>query len=540
MNELDLLRAAPDPGQPAPETVARHQRELRRVIAAAGLPEPSPQRKPRRSRVLVPLAVGLAIATVAGMTLGIVNRRDTDDAAQDRTQIVTSDDLFGGRSTPSGASHPPLFLVPRSVPEGFALLQASGTGHAAEAGTIRSGSPEIDRIQRWVRLDAARERPVELLEISWGPGVAAIARLHPELQPPSQPTGPVDLLESYRDGSVTVTVRGRVGFYSVRKGVLAWEEPRGQVVRVSARTPTTSLQDFQTEPLSRELIMGVAEGLVTRAGGGFDLSTPPTGFELAGEWSGLSDGGTNPRVLIYKDPFDRGFRLQLVDDTGQPPGMSLSFANTRLVDVRGRTAVVGPHLSSANMSTGQLFLFGADQNVQWLEPDGTRVTLSGVGITEPELLAIARSLEPVDEQTWLNLQSPPPVGPTLPSAAGPPPADEAAARQAVIEVFGAANNSGTPLARRITLVDDPAGLRDAYREAASSQPEAMANYRVEIHDVRFLSATEAAVRYDLVAQATIGSFPGRTGRAVFVDGEWKVSRSTVCGLLSLAQATCAP
>jgi hypothetical protein len=41
--------------------------------------------------------------------------------------------------------------------------------------------------------------------------------------------------------------------------------------------------------------------------------------------------------------------------------------------------------------------------VQWLEPDSTRVTLSGVGVSGDQLLQIARSLEQLSPEPWESL-----------------------------------------------------------------------------------------------------------------------------------------
>jgi hypothetical protein len=120
---------------------------------------------------------------------------------------------------------------------------------------------------------------------------------------------------------------------------------------------------------------------------------------------------------------------------------------------------------------------------------------------------------------------------------GPPPANEAAARQIVTETFVSANDADTPLRRRIGYVDNPKGLEDAYEAASRSFPEALANYTVEVRDVSFTNKNEAIVVYDLLAPgAPVTEFPNRRGEVVRIDGEWKVTRATVCGILGLAQA----
>ena len=58
--------------------------------------------------------------------------------------------------------------------------------------------------------------------------------------------------------------------------------------------------------------------------------------------------------------------------------------------------------------------------------------------------------------------------------------------------------------------------------------------QVRIERVLFLNTDEAVVWFDL----RYG--PVREGRAVRVDGRWKVSRDTYCGLLELAGVRCPP
>jgi hypothetical protein len=60
-----------------------------------------------------------------------------------------------------------------------------------------------------------------------------------------------------------------------------------------------------------------------------------------------------------------------------------------------------------------------------------------------------------------------------------------------------------------------------------------------VTDVVFTSPTEAAVRYDINV-ANYSNFTDRIGRALLIDGRWKVARVTVCADISLAGANCPP
>lgn len=131
-----------------------------------------------------------------------------------------------------------------------------------------------------------------------------------------------------------------------------------------------------------------------------------------------------------------------------------------------------------------------------------------------------------------------------PPGVGARPPDEEAARAEVADAFS-----------RMTVVDDAAGciptvegsanlvepLREAGRRFATRPPPGqppMPPTVVTVDSVRFASEEEAVVQYSLVYGAA--RVIGRVGRAVLVDGRWKVARDTLCDLLSLIGVACPP
>jgi len=299
MDELDLLRAAaPDPGEPDVDVTGRYRADLRRAISeerentdaaaspddrkelARPVPVPSTRRRrlPGARPVLVALTLSLVLALAVGGIVALLNSNEgSDPPTRDRTP-ADPEGLFGDRQgIPADPNAPTLFLVPGTLPDGFQLVQVTGGGLAAP-GTVSSGSPEVGRIQRWVRLDDAQERPADVLSIQWGPGVAALDSL-PGMPTASTGAPPDDLLEPYRHDSVPATIRGREGLYSNSLGALVWEEPEGQVVNVSGTKSPEGINDPSIAPLPRELLQQVANALTPRDDGGFDLPTPPVGFD---------------------------------------------------------------------------------------------------------------------------------------------------------------------------------------------------------------------------------------------------------------------
>lgn len=131
---------------------------------------------------------------------------------------------------------------------------------------------------------------------------------------------------------------------------------------------------------------------------------------------------------------------------------------------------------------------------------------------------------------------PPPPPPTLP-APGEQPDDPAAAeadvRQLVDDVFGP--ETPDALERR---VDDPTGLveaRDKLRERYPDQSTGESEY--EVGELVFTSPTEAVFQFRAIVP-DYGTLPWRIGSARLVDGEWKLTRSSVCTLFALGGITC--
>jgi hypothetical protein len=129
---------------------------------------------------------------------------------------------------------------------------------------------------------------------------------------------------------------------------------------------------------------------------------------------------------------------------------------------------------------------------------------------------------------------------------GPPPEDEVAARGAITQAFAEMieidEDSGT-----IPSVEDSEGLA-AYREQATELarvrfggqvPEVSVAFVVD--SVRFLNDHEAVVTYtaQITGSLTI-TLANRPGRAIVVDGAWKVARETFCAWARVGGVQCPP
>jgi hypothetical protein len=202
--------------------------------------------------------------------------------------------------------------------------------------------------------------------------------------------------------------------------------------------------------------------------------------------------------------------------------------------------------------------FAAGGDDEMAPADGVVVLASPVEVDERDVPDVSGTLEARDgngdvvastdlrglpgEERILSRPECAPRPPELPEPDGPPPENEAEARQAVIDAFTRVYTGDDPggQSEGFADVDDPTGIAEAVEVVRQSFPGALTGTNtVRVDDVRFLNPTTAAVRYTiLLPDYSIPEFPNRVGRAVLVDGSWKVTRDTICHDLALGGATC--
>ena len=121
-------------------------------------------------------------------------------------------------------------------------------------------------------------------------------------------------------------------------------------------------------------------------------------------------------------------------------------------------------------------------------------------------------------------------------APGPQPDDPAAADAAVRERFFAVlgQADGTSLEEG---VDDATGLAARRDELRERYPEMIGAVTYEMGDLVFTSATEATYHFRPVVPNS-GAFMFQLGGARLVDGQWKLTRATVCAMFGLGGASC--
>jgi hypothetical protein len=136
--------------------------------------------------------------------------------------------------------------------------------------------------------------------------------------------------------------------------------------------------------------------------------------------------------------------------------------------------------------------------------------------------------------------SPEPPAPVMPEP-GEPPADEAAARAAITDTFLAAfdgANDRDAKAPHYERSDVWLAASEEWGQIPSNEGVAESLY-AEVHEIVFTSADRASVRFSLLSRDTEAPALGnQIGEAVLIDGQWKVSIETSCGLVAMGGVEC--
>lgn len=267
-----------------------------------------------------------------------------------------------------------LYVEPVPVPNGMTLRYAQGGDDPRTQPRMPRG---VEGLQRWVRFDATRSRPLDILEFHW------FAR---------EASG--DPLAGSR--GTPVEVRGRRGVYEPGQHWLTWLEAPDRRVFIGADLELAQLQD-------------IAATVRQEADGGYDLDAPPE-YEFVGESGGQASFGDNIRQMTYGDQSGRLLRVS-IGTGGDTPLMNLSQPNAEAVEVRGHRAAVSTRVWAGPGSRGgppwapgdPFIAHNPELFVGWRETPDVVVLVDGYRVDRATLLAFARSLRPVDEQRWSAL-----------------------------------------------------------------------------------------------------------------------------------------
>ncbi|WP_051836191.1 hypothetical protein [Streptomyces sp. NRRL WC-3742] len=117
------------------------------------------------------------------------------------------------------------------------------------------------------------------------------------------------------------------------------------------------------------------------------------------------------------------------------------------------------------------------------------------------------------------------------TASGTAPADPAAAKAEITANWEKFFDPATPIPDKAKLLQGGDVLLPVLQ--GFSQDPRVGQVQAKVSDVAFTDATDATVTYALSLQGQVVQ-PSATGQSVLENGTWKVSRSTLCGLLTQA------
>ncbi|MFJ6381609.1 hypothetical protein ACIQI7_16650 [Kitasatospora sp. NPDC092039] len=124
------------------------------------------------------------------------------------------------------------------------------------------------------------------------------------------------------------------------------------------------------------------------------------------------------------------------------------------------------------------------------------------------------------------------------TATGTAPADPAAAKAEITTNWEKFFAPDTPITEKAKLLQGGDALLPVLQ--GFSQDPRVGQVQAKVDDVEFTDASDATVTYSLSLQGNVVE-PSATGQSVLDNGTWKVSRSTLCGLLTQAGgATASP
>lgn len=116
----------------------------------------------------------------------------------------------------------------------------------------------------------------------------------------------------------------------------------------------------------------------------------------------------------------------------------------------------------------------------------------------------------------------------LPDPGPRQPDDVAAAEAGIHAAFTAVGDRSLPIEQRVAAIDDPYGMSDALRKYDDSGVSMPGGSGVAIGAIVFVDADHAVFQVGLDSGTDEETFWTAIGRARFVDGAWKLTRSTVC------------
>jgi hypothetical protein len=160
-------------------------------------------------------------------------------------------------------------------------------------------------------------------------------------------------------------------------------------------------------------------------------------------------------------------------------------------------------------------------------------------IVAPALgLALAVAVAACSSSSSPSSSAPSPSAPASSAPASSAPASASSTADAAAQIT--ANwekffNASTPTAQRVALLQNGS----QFATAISSLSHLVSGLGATVTSVTVTSPTTATVKYNLTASGS-SLLSGQTGKAVYVNGTWKVGDASLCGLLKLVPGGSTP
>ena len=160
-------------------------------------------------------------------------------------------------------------------------------------------------------------------------------------------------------------------------------------------------------------------------------------------------------------------------------------------------------------------------------------------IVAPALgLALAVAVAACSSSSSPSSSAPSPSAPASSAPASSAPASASSTADAAAQIT--ANwekffNASTPTAQRVALLQNGS----QFAAAISSLSHLVSGLGATVTSVTVTSPTTATVKYNLTASGS-SLLSGQTGKAVYVNGTWKVGDASLCGLLKLVPGGSTP
>lgn len=239
-------------------------------------------------------------------------------------------------------------------------------------------------------------------------------------------------------------------------------------------------------------------------------------------------------VTVWEFPADAAQVPGTANDTLPVVGRPETFAGAliRGAPISGTPCANARYDQVAFSDAGRVFMIRVVTVFPSTADEETRMALAA------QVLDTLR-VEPLPSATTTSIQhegSIPPPTITTPETTLPafvPTTDD---ERAIVQVFTKWADSATD-ADLDAIAEDPEAVRAPSHEGWDQHPTDLALYDSRVESIRLIDSDHAQVVYTILYRGRV-AYGNRLGSAVRVDGEWKVSTETVCGMLTLGGIRC--